>query len=413
LRAPRELDLATFGGKPTSAGQVVSMAPRKETAVQRSKRLAKESHHLSVKADTGLIMKCMQTFPDCVPNIKRTLLDLNYLLVDAEGEFSLSTAAAGSAGPGTADAGRVAKSPGNKTQSLDFSLPVPQTMQHADGEVLGLLLEACEPVSLSTFALKANLSKNQRKLPRNLYYELFEFVFDQDRDTQWSHAMTSGGLLAELKEANIRNGRRAEGLRMPVNWGANGLYTVDVVDGSLVLSNRFSGQSVQVQHSELSLPTPISPADFCIMNNYSSRCAALVRHGRMFNLPCCTMLPILPPLVRALPGPRSLPIEFGQPAVEDAPAEPPAQGPPPAAPSRSESARFETPPAKRMKLRGSPASAVSQGSGRTTATPPAPASKARCANSRGPAEVAAGVDDPEGDGGDSDSEHGEGETRIT
>lgn len=345
------------------------MAPRKETAVERSKRLAQESHFVAKKADSTLISKCMKEHPGCIPQLKRTLVNLNYLVADSEGQFTVTTAASAAAGPDVVGERLPKTSPSSKKQLLDLTMGVPPSMQHADGDLLGLLLEACEPVSLSTFAMKANLKPNQRKMPRNLYYELFEFIFDLDRDTDWAQAITVGALLEDLKATNVRNGRRAAGLAMPISWAQHGLYVLSVDDGVLTLRNRFTDQTALVHNAELATPQPSTTQDFCIMKNYSARCATLVRHGRLFTLPCCTMLPLMSASAGVSRG-GALAIEGGRPALQD--KSPDEHGAAVGADSAPDNAslpnRFQTPLSKKLKLRSSPAASIG-GMGEAMASP--------------------------------------------
>lgn len=158
------------------------MAPSKMSARDKSKRMSQKAAALDIEADKASIIKCMRLQPECIRYIKKNLLSLGYM---GEGDEIPIDAEEGSSVKKIKEWQAAGKDPSKKRvhNGAFFEMSVPSTIADAPHEFLSALLDCLELVSMSPSALRGSLAKNQRRLPKQFFFELLEFTTGKGKDT--------------------------------------------------------------------------------------------------------------------------------------------------------------------------------------------------------------------------------------
>ena len=306
------------------------MPGRRETATERSLRLALASNALTLKADTSLINTVMRTMPSSVPHLKKCLVLLGF--IDRLDQVLQPVADAGIPAAVREQKLDGQTGPGLKKCLCALTDQVPKgniSLARCGVEFLLFMLEQCEPRAFSKSSVRALLRPKQRKIAKGTLLELAEFTFDCDADATWKVGTSVGDLLEVLAAANRAAGRRGRDLTLPPNWDAHGVYECKLGDGEIVVRNRYTGAEGFVSLSEFECVGARTPGDLIMSKNWSTMQAGLGIVGSMHVVKCCTIAPVVRPgSLQAL-------------ALEDGLCS-----------QRRDSAAFRTPPAKRPRLPG-------------------------------------------------------------
>ena len=166
--------------------------------------------------------------------------------------------------------------------ALDHEIPCPCATE-ADVDFMFLLSQA-ERVALSPAAMKGFLKGYQRKIPKNAVMEIWEFLFDDVGDEQWSFD-TIAELLDHLRCRNKEDGRRGGQLEVLVDWHVSDIHCLRVVAGTLQLESRFTRLHNKIDDEELT-EEPMDLTLLTIAKNFSLRRAVMTKMGRVVSLPC-------------------------------------------------------------------------------------------------------------------------------
>lgn len=104
-------------------------------------------------------------------------------------------------------------------------------------------LSMAQPISFSINNLKSLLTKGQREIPKPPLMQLAEFEFGLDLESLVGDERGVMPLSSLLKQMAQSRGSLGKNLQLPVNWKDQGYYSCAVVEGELVIQNRYSGSS--------------------------------------------------------------------------------------------------------------------------------------------------------------------------
>ena len=182
------------------------MAPKKETPKQKRQRLALSAASAGQTDERQTVIDCMDVQPECVPRIMCQLKDLGFLTEQGELPEGLTKekAVSGQRVQAWKDQSKRASVP--KVEFCEDDL-VPCTFDKCGVELLMHCLAECEPVSLSAAAIKGQLTKTQRKMPRDVPVHIMEFILG---DMVWNPELTIKQWVEKCMEMNKQNGRRLE-----------------------------------------------------------------------------------------------------------------------------------------------------------------------------------------------------------
>jgi hypothetical protein len=223
------------------------MPPKKgETAHQKVERLQKRAHELQTKVLYNKVVAMLNERPDLLPAVEQTLTSLGAHLggpATVCPEVTPSKRKA-SAEPSCMKALEDKASPAHESGSQEIE-------DSAEGEDDGkflpknaasfptmpvkhikAILLAIEPVTFSTANMKGMMARGARDVGRAELLKLLEFctnvaptstVAPEHKDVAVLHAY--------MQVLNKELGRRARDLTFPVNWEAQGIYTVQMLEG--------------------------------------------------------------------------------------------------------------------------------------------------------------------------------------
>ena len=245
------------------------MPGRRETATERSLRLALASNALTLKADTSFINTVMRTMPSSVPHLKKCLVLLGF--IDRLDQVLQPVADAGIPAAVREQKPDGQTGPGLKKCLWALTDQVPEgniSLARCSVEFLLFMLEQCEPRAFSKSSVRALLRPRQRKIAKITLLELAEFTFDCDADATWKVGTSVGDLLEVLAAANRAAGRRGRDLTLPPNWDAHGVYECKLGDGEIVVRNRYTGAEGFVSLSEFECVGARTPGDLIMSKNW-------------------------------------------------------------------------------------------------------------------------------------------------
>lgn len=336
------------------------MSAPKTAAMEKSRKMSQASVVMAMKADMNLIIHAMRSNGSCIQHIKKTLCDLGYILPDGSVKTAESVATVAPKERGAA----------KKKDIYNLQDPLPfNSSAAADVDFLQFLLRHVERVTFSPAAMKGLLKGSQRRIPKHMLMEIWEFLFDDDGDEEWQFDNIQG-VIEHLTAKNLANNRRGAELEFPIDWSAQGIYRVGLQSSRLVLVNQHTQQAAALSNAEF-VEDPIDLSSIIVSKNFSLRRACVMKKGRVLMLPCVQLLPMHAPgasatssagkrgLKRPLPLGDSMPIAAlgnGQPSLGDGSVE--------AAPAVLEAAGSGQPPSASVL-----ALAVGKGSATAAATP--------------------------------------------
>lgn len=235
------------------------MGLKKETAEQKSKRLAAVAHNLRVKSDYQKVCKVIRGREDLISRFKQELVNLGELVVDpnakaAPGTFvSASEAAASGAEQAAheqlqdADVDESATATASPDAPADCASP----MLHRNFATWAVVppshvqsfLAYAEPVSFGAGNMRNLLKRSCKVAPRGVLLELFEYVTGLDPTSSVPHRSLED-LKFFVKDHNFKNGRPARDLELPADWQKHGHYTFAVKPPCLTISCKSSGTHI-------------------------------------------------------------------------------------------------------------------------------------------------------------------------
>ncbi|CAK0846478.1 unnamed protein product [Prorocentrum cordatum] len=157
------------------------------------------------------------------------------------------------------------------------------------------LLSHCEPVALSSLALKAITSKGKLDEKQKKLSDHFEFVTGQGRELNLVGSLRHIPTLKKsLKHSSDAEGRRGRDLRVPGDWGAHkdGCFEMEMVGEDLIIKDKTT-KAEHVVPPELRLKyadgtlIPIEALEIDI--NYCKTKANIVSHHCVKNVPIASL----------------------------------------------------------------------------------------------------------------------------
>lgn len=247
---------------------------------------------LDLEADRDLCVKCMVAQPDCIRHVKKSLTNLGFINEDD----TLSSTITGD----QAACHRLEQWIKNSKQATAkkhtddmMTSPPPASPSVATQEQLNSILERCEPVSLSHYAMKGALRKGQRRVPKTFLLEVLEYISRDPKDADWTKLETFGEVVNHYVEMNQNTGRRARELQMPVSWPDHGIYEVFKAADIMMLRHRFTGEENSIHDTILLKGVEnVDVHSFQISKNFSETQAMVSRIGCVPSVPCVQIIPL-------------------------------------------------------------------------------------------------------------------------
>jgi hypothetical protein len=263
------------------AGHMAPKGSRKPTATERIARHQQQALQLQTKHSLDWIIKNLRARQDLVPAIVQHMKQLGISDIELTSAtlytFNKDQAvAAQAASPESRAAASVGGSLSGDKSSSAASIAGPEDDNAEDPTVvlpdiprkyrqwsalppgyLVELLSALEPVSMGKQALKVYAPKGKKTLKRAALEQLWEFVTGIPPTANITPKQRNmEKLKQDVQKVNVQRGRVARDIVLPVNWGTDGHYFVEIDSENPGLAK------LKTKHNEKAQMFKVSPSDF-------------------------------------------------------------------------------------------------------------------------------------------------------
>lgn len=223
------------------------MPPKKESAAERSVRLTREADEIKFRATYLQACASMKANPAAVTAVKHHLRSLGLWVSSSAKEVTACAASCSSgsedevASQGRKRAGCVPAFLDSKADEAVACMKVVSvhrnfaTWSQVPPRHLERILSAVEPISLNVRMLKVLCSPGQRVVPRDKLLHLLEFATNIDPSSQIGDERDLDSLIAFACERSVTLNRRAQQLRLPVDWSSTGVWHILTEGGATYL----------------------------------------------------------------------------------------------------------------------------------------------------------------------------------
>ena len=221
------------------------MVRKGETKAERAERSQVAATVNQLRLDISVVQKAMSVYPECAAAIRKNLQTLRIIgeggevLVEpslmAEQLKKNPKAKSKAAGAGDNDGGVLFLN-----YTAEDVMPAEWTcLAKSPPEMLGHILESSEPSFWNQYSFVSLKPKAQKKVPIQVFYEIFEFMFEYDINKDIEPGVTIGAVVDNFVEMAASLGHRIRGMKLPLNFKAQGVYMKAVFQDKLLIASRF------------------------------------------------------------------------------------------------------------------------------------------------------------------------------
>ena len=229
-------------------GNLAAMAPKKETAAERSQRLACKADEIRVLADYNRACAVMKYRPEVISSVQNHMQAKGWWdLPQLKAPVPEGREDSANAGQRTGcDAFEQFKADFPHVDACPVDLLTPMHRNYNTWSSIGpkgirAVLHCCEPVSLNSRLVMGLAGKHQREAPKDKLLELLEFIADIDGDQALPFDSKDPAcrplweLCQHAMECNESLGRRARDLHLPQDWSTVFRFNTKVENDILFL----------------------------------------------------------------------------------------------------------------------------------------------------------------------------------
>ena len=110
-----------------------------------------------------------------------------------------------------------------------------RTMMLIPPRYMKWLLASMEPTSCGPYAIKGLIRKGGKEPPKELMAQLLEYMTDIPENYVLGSLRKLSDVAAWLQSKNLVRARRARDIVFPIEWRSNGIYTVEISEGSITI----------------------------------------------------------------------------------------------------------------------------------------------------------------------------------
>lgn len=263
------------------------------SAMDKAAQQHKRAMLMTNRANFSECVGIMKENPDTVPHVRNTLRQLGFLQKGSNADLGGFTAC----GPPTAAGGGEEEEGGmcaakeevpDPDADIVPNLQLPANFTTLGGQSSGLngpwllyLLAMAEPILLSRHAARALVPTGKRAVPKELAWQVLEFMTNLDPETELDPNLRSvDACVAAVQLANAELGRRMNDIRLPPDWNKSGHYNIACASqASLSVVDKRSDTEIELDREALGLSSSVDMRNFSIEKNFSYTRAALVLKG--------------------------------------------------------------------------------------------------------------------------------------
>lgn len=249
-----------------------SMAPKgakRKTVEELCNDLERKQRALREKAQRAEVQLIATSRPDVVPRMLRAAAEAGVSVESLKQEKAQKVAI---------EDGHV-----NDDKVEGMLSPGYYTIKSWSSSKIQEYLSFTEEISLSNHAMRGLLQKGQRVPTKSKLEEIGEFVWGLDNDWSATGVLRQESALKQfLKLESEKRGRRGRDLRLPADWGKDGIYSTSIVQDlkgrvALVVKHKFIGEEAVFPAEAW---TGSAPSEIYVKNNHSEQRAQLADDHR-------------------------------------------------------------------------------------------------------------------------------------